>query len=76
MVSRRTAARRARKFSEADDLRDELAENGVELFDKVNEWGSSDGKMRGTQSEDFDTYGMDKKWERNDRGYDNDTYRS
>ena len=32
MVMRRTAARRARRFSEADDIRDELAENGVEIF--------------------------------------------
>ena len=69
---RRTAARRTRRFSEADDIRDELAENGVELFDKVNEWASTDGKLRGVQSEDFETYGVAKDRERYDRSYNNE----
>ena len=69
---RRTAARRTRRFNEADDIRDELAENGVELFDKVNEWASTDGKLRGVQSEDFETYGVAKDRERYDRSYNNE----
>ena len=69
---RRTAARRTRRFNEADDIRDELAENGVELFDKVNEWASTDGKLRGVQSVDFETYGVAKDRERYDRSYNNE----
>ena len=69
---RRTAARRTRRFREADDIRDELAENGVELFDKVNEWASTDGKLRGVQSVDFETYGVAKDRERYDRSYNNE----
>ena len=79
MVVRRTAARRARRFSEADDIRDELAENGVELFDKVNEWASSDGTLRGVQSVDYEKYEVAKDRERFDRGYtgdDSDNYGS
>ena len=72
MVMRRTAARRARRFSEADDIRDELAENGVELFDKVNEWASMDGKLRGVQSEDYESYETGRDRERYDRGYNDD----
>ena len=72
MVMRRTAARRARRFSEADDIRDELAENGVELFDKVNEWGTSDGKMRGVQSQDYEKYEVAKDRERYDRAYNDE----
>ena len=73
MVMRRTAARRARRFSEADDIRDELAENGVELFDKVNEWASMDGKHRGVQSEDYESYETGRDRERYDRGYNDST---
>ena len=69
---RRTVARRSRRFTEADDIRDELAENGVELYDKVNEWGSSDGKMRGVQSEDYEKYEVAKDRERYDRVYNDE----
>ena len=62
-------ARRSRKYSEADEIRDELAENGVELFDKVNEWASTDGTLRGVQSLDYENYEVAKDRERYDRGY-------
>ena len=51
-VRERTLARRARKYALADEIRDELASFGVELFDKLNEWETSDGKMKGMQSYD------------------------
>jgi hypothetical protein len=44
--------------------RDELSDNGVEMFDKVNEWRTCDGTMRGFQSEDFDTYSTEKDRDR------------
>lgn len=52
LVDNRTKARRARNFQLADELRDELAESGVELFDKMNSWTSVDGKWEGLQSTD------------------------
>lgn len=73
MVVQRTNARRTRQFQVADDIRDELARVGVELFDKVNEWRTYDGQMRGTQSEDFEKYEVKKDNERYDRGNSRDT---
>ena len=52
LVDNRTKARRARNFQLADELRDELAASGVELFDKMNSWQSVDGKWEGSQSAD------------------------
>ena len=72
MVVQRTNARRTRQFQVADDIRDELARVGVELFDKVNEWRTYDGQMRGTQSEDFEKYEVKKDNERYDRGNSRD----
>ena len=72
MVVKRTAARRTRQFQVADDIRDELARVGVELFDKVNEWRTYDGQMRGIQSEDFEKYEVKKDNERYDRGNSRD----
>jgi cysteinyl-tRNA synthetase len=48
-VIKRTNARRTRQFQAADDIRNDLARQGIELFDKVNEWRSFDGSMRGIQ---------------------------
>lgn len=56
LVFERTAARRARRFAEADDIRDELARNGIELHDNTNKWVSVDGKLTGYQSGDYDNY--------------------
>lgn len=64
LVYRRTVERRARNWAEADAIRDELAEKGVELFDKANEWRTFDGEMRGIQSQDFDSYNVQKDRER------------
>ena len=72
MVIKRTTARRTRQFQVADDLRDELARVGVELFDKVNEWRTYDGQMRGIQSEDFEKYEVKKDNERYERGNSRD----
>lgn len=72
MVLKRTTARRTRQFQVADDIRDELARVGVELFDKVNEWRTYDGQMRGIQSEDFEKYEVKKDNERYDRGNSRD----
>ena len=72
MVVKRTTARRTRQFQVADDIRDELARVGVELFDKVNEWRTYDGQMRGIQSEDFEKYEVKKDNERYDRGNSRD----
>jgi len=69
MVNNRTVARRTRNFPTADDIRDELSDNGVEMFDKVNEWRTCDGTMRGFQSEDFETYSTEKDRDRYDRSY-------
>lgn len=52
LVDNRTKARRARNFQLADELRDELAESGVELFDRDDRWQSVDGKWEGSQSTD------------------------
>ena len=71
-VIKRTTARRTRQFQVADDIRDELARVGVELFDKVNEWRTYDGQMRGIQSEDFEKYEVKKDNERYDRGNSRD----
>ena len=68
MVVKRTTARRTRQFQVADDIRDELSRMGVELFDKVNEWRTYDGVMRGIQSEDFEKYEVKKDNERYDTG--------
>ena len=73
MVVKRTNARRTRQFQVADDIRDELARVGVELFDKVNEWRTFDGQMRGIQSEDFEKYEVKKDFERYDRGNSRDS---
>ena len=54
-VEQRTIARRGRNFDEADNIRNMLAENGVELYDKLNEWATYDGRMSGLQSTDFYT---------------------
>lgn len=54
-VDQRTMARRDRDFGKADDLRNMLADNGIELYDKLNEWATYDGSMSGLQSTDFYT---------------------
>jgi len=64
----RTAARRSRNYDEADAIRDELAENGVELYDTANAWRTHDGRLRGDQSDDFDTYRVTKDRGRGSRG--------
>jgi len=64
----RTAARRSRNYDEADAIRDELAENGVELYDTANAWRTHDGRLRGDQSDDFDTYRVTKDRGRGARG--------
>eukprot|EP01036_Dinobryon_divergens_P031612 gene31611-41045_t len=56
LVEQRTRHRRARKFDLADQIRDQLAEGGVEVMDKSNEWRSFDGTLGGLQSEDFGSY--------------------
>lgn len=72
MVIKRTNARRTRQFQAADDIRDQLARQGVELFDKVNEWRTYDGLLRGIQSEDFEKYEVKKDTERYDRSRSRD----
>ena len=72
LVIKRTTARRNRQFQVADDIRNELARMGVELFDKVNEWRTFDGQMRGIQSEDFGKYEVKKDNERYDGGNSRD----
>ena len=67
LVIKRTTARRTRQFQVADDIRNELARVGVEMFDKVNEWRTFDGLLRGIQSEDFEKYEVKKDSERYDR---------
>jgi hypothetical protein len=67
LVVKRTTARRTRQFQVADDIRNELARVGVEMFDKVNEWRTFDGLLRGIQSEDFEKYEVKKDSERYDR---------
>ena len=62
----RTAARRNRDWQEADTIRDELAQHGVELYDNANAWRTHDGQMRGEQSDDFNSYQVEK-----DRGVQN-----
>ena len=52
MVDQRTLLRRERNFSAADEIRDKLLSHGVELFDKLNEWETFDGSLRGLQSRD------------------------
>lgn len=52
LVDQRTLLRRERNFSAADEIRDQLLSHGVELFDKLNEWETLDGSMRGLQSTD------------------------
>lgn len=54
LVEQRTRARRARNFTLADEIRDKLADAGVELFDAMNTWQTQDGRMDGQQS--FDSY--------------------
>lgn len=54
LVEQRTKARRARNFALADEIRDKLADEGVELFDAMNTWNTQDGRMDGQQS--FDSY--------------------
>lgn len=53
LVEKRTSLRRERRYDEADEVRDELARNGVELFDKLNQWECVVGNMKGLQSTDF-----------------------
>lgn len=72
LVIKRTTARRTRQFQVADDIRNELARVGVEMFDKVNEWRTFDGLLRGIQSEDFEKYEVKKDSERYDRRHTRD----
>lgn len=44
LVSRREAARQARRFEESDAIRQELRDRGVELYDKEKEWRAKDGR--------------------------------
>ena len=52
LVDERTLLRRERNYEAADEIRDTLLSHGVELFDKLNEWETTDGSMRGLQSTD------------------------
>ena len=52
LVDQRTMLRRERNFVAADEIRDELVSQGVELYDKLNEWATLDGRLRGMQSTD------------------------
>ena len=61
LIAERTKARRARNFQLADDLRQQLADGGIELFDQLNTWQSADGKLEGQQSEDG---GYKQRWSR------------
>lgn len=52
LVDQRTMLRRERNFVAADEIRDELVSQSVELYDKLNEWATLDGRLRGMQSTD------------------------
>ena len=65
LVINRTTARSS--IPGRRDIRDQLARVGVEMFDKVNEWRTFDGLLRGIQSEDFEKYEVKKDSERYDR---------
>jgi len=60
LVDGRTKARRMRNFQLADEIRQKLADAGIELYDKLNSWQSLDGRMEGKQSEDG---GFKSRWE-------------
>lgn len=54
MLHERIQFKRRRAFHEADEIRDYLTENGIMLFDRINEWAAFDGSMEGVQTpEDF-----------------------
>ena len=61
LVNQRTIARRSRNYSEADRIRTLLTLEGIKLIDSENSWLSSDGKLKGIQSNDFDEW-IDKKY--------------
>lgn len=44
LVAQRDAARQARRFDEADEVREHLRSLGIELYDKDKEWRSKDGR--------------------------------
>jgi hypothetical protein len=50
LVEKRTVARRARNFALADEIREQLASNCVELVDELNTWQTSDGRWEGAFS--------------------------
>ena len=54
-------ARRTRNYTEADRIRTLLTLEGIEFIDSENSWLSSDGKLKGLQSNDFDEW-TDKKY--------------
>lgn len=62
MVEERTIARRSYNFDIADQIRDELVRNGVELYDKSNEWRTFDGSMSGLQSQDRRQGNQEREW--------------
>jgi len=53
LIEERTRYRRARNFDMADQIRNQLADAGIEVMDKSNEWRSFDGTLSGMQSKDF-----------------------
>merc|ERR1719436_1919787 len=44
LICQREEARYSRDFAEADRIREQLKDMGVELFDKTNTWTATDGK--------------------------------
>jgi len=64
LVEKRTVARRARNFALADEIREQLASNCVELVDELNTWQTSDGRWEGVQSTDDFRGGGKQRWSR------------
>lgn len=44
LVAERESLRQARRFAESDDIREQLRNMGIELYDKEREWRSRDGR--------------------------------
>lgn len=67
LISQRTQARRIRSFKEADEIRYKLADNGIEVCDRLNSWKAVDGSMSGEQSSDMEEYfqkAAESKWQK------------
>jgi cysteinyl-tRNA synthetase len=52
LVNKRTLLRRKHNYKEADEIRIELANMGIELLEVSNQWRSYDGSLSGVQSSD------------------------